>query len=92
MGICGYCEREFSVAGMTRHLSTCPHRKRVLSEADRGRAPVYSMTGDYESATKDHDEAVRLDPGNERARLGRATAGLLSSVRDLTPEDSMRTR
>ena len=36
-GKCGYCERDFSVGGMTRHLSACPKRKRVLAETDRKR-------------------------------------------------------
>lgn len=62
---------------------------RGYAAAYNGRALVYSMTGDYDSAIEDHDEAVRLDPCNERARLGRAAAGLLSDLRDLTPEDLM---
>ena len=39
-GKCGYCERDFSVGGMIRHLSACPRRKETVAEVDgkRGRS------------------------------------------------------
>ena len=36
-GKCGYCEKDFSVGGMTRHLSACPRRKEIVAEGDRKR-------------------------------------------------------
>ena len=36
-GQCGYCERDFSVWGMIRHLSACSRRKVAVAEADRKR-------------------------------------------------------
>ena len=45
-GDCGYCESDFSVGGMIRHLSACPARKDVVAEADarRGRnAKLYHL-------------------------------------------------
>jgi hypothetical protein len=33
-GACVYCGRELTRAGMTRHLPTCPARKRAIAQAD----------------------------------------------------------
>ncbi len=79
---------ELAIEDLTTAIGIAPGH----TAAYNGRDLVYSMTGDCESSIRDHDEAVRLDPGNERARLGRVAAGLLSNVRELTPEDLMRAR
>ena len=36
-GKCGYCERDFSGGGVTRHLSACSRRKEVVAEGQRKR-------------------------------------------------------
>ena len=43
VGICGYCDGEFSVGGMTRHLSVCPSRKSAVAEAERRRGRNLSL-------------------------------------------------
>ncbi len=37
VGRCGYCDGEFDVGGMTRHLSSCRRRRCAVAEADRRR-------------------------------------------------------
>lgn len=55
-GNCGYCGRELSKGGLSRHLKSCPDRLEAIAEADRGpgrRQTLYhlqvvdSWGGDY---------------------------------------------
>ena len=35
-GKCGFCEREMTKGGLSKHLRTCPQRKEAISEANQG--------------------------------------------------------
>lgn len=42
-GNCGYCGRELTAGGLTRHLRSCAARRKAIEQADRGRRPVQNL-------------------------------------------------
>ena len=42
-GNCGYCARELTAGGLTRHLRSCAARRKAIEQADRGGRPVRNI-------------------------------------------------
>ena len=70
VGICGYCEGEFSAAGVTRRLSACSRRKSALAEADQGagrNVSLYHLCAQDEWR-KDFSGSTWKSPGPRHSR------------------------
>ena len=39
----GYCARELTAGGLTRHLRSCAARRKAIKQADRGGRPVQNI-------------------------------------------------
>ena len=42
-GKCGFCDREMTKSGLTRHLKTCPQRQEAIRAADQRRGPTQTL-------------------------------------------------
>jgi hypothetical protein len=42
-GTCAYCSKEFSKAGMTKHLATCPQRQEAIAKAETKKGTSESL-------------------------------------------------